>query len=66
MIRVEARVMSQITMIGEELLLVVQVIDKGVGMNEAEILRVFEPFYKASNQQRMNPMGVGIGLTICK
>ena len=45
MIRVEARVMSQITMIGEVLLLVVQVIDKGVGMNEAEILRVFEPFY---------------------
>ena len=35
-------------------------------MTEEEAKHVFDPFYKSVQNKRLNPMGVGVGLSICK
>ncbi|MCF6205658.1 MAG: HAMP domain-containing histidine kinase [Sulfurovum sp.] len=39
-----------------------QIIDQGIGMDEAQLLKVFERFYQADNRQE----GEGIGLSLVK
>jgi two-component system, OmpR family, sensor histidine kinase KdpD len=46
--------------------IVVSVADKGIGLPEAELERIFEKFYRVKN--RLSPVtpGAGLGLYICK
>ncbi|HEX6765801.1 MAG TPA: DUF4118 domain-containing protein [Polyangiaceae bacterium] len=44
--------------------IVVEVLDRGPGIPEGELLRVFEKFHRASREG--NPGGVGLGLAICR
>lgn len=41
-----------------------QVIDKGLGIDQPDLERIFEPFYRTSNSQ--NIQGTGLGLSIVK
>ena len=41
-----------------------EVSDHGPGVAEAELSRLFEPFFQADRSRRVG--GVGIGLTLCK
>ncbi len=41
----------------------VQFIDKGPGINSEELERIFEPFYRGSNQQLSQGSGIGLYLT---
>ncbi|MEZ0607060.1 ATP-binding protein [Fibrella sp. WM1] len=41
----------------------IDVRDRGIGLPEADQVRIFEPFYRASNAQ--DYQGFGIGLSIC-
>jgi signal transduction histidine kinase len=45
---------------------VVSVADSGIGLPEAELNRIFEKFYRVSNQQGREVPGFGLGLYICK
>jgi signal transduction histidine kinase len=42
------------------------VIDRGVGIPEAESDRIFDRFYRASNAQSITDTGMGLGLYICR
>jgi signal transduction histidine kinase len=42
------------------------VIDRGIGIPEAERDRIFERFYRATNAQSITETGMGLGLYICR
>ncbi|MCA1024519.1 response regulator [Cytobacillus kochii] len=44
----------------------IEIEDTGVGMNPEEIERIFKPFEQASENNRTDSSGIGIGLSICK
>jgi PAS domain S-box-containing protein len=44
----------------------VQVSDQGIGVPEAEIPKLFERFYRATNANNAQIQGTGLGLYICK
>ena len=44
----------------------VSVEDKGVGIAFEDAPHIFEPFYQGSKHKQLNPMGTGVGLSICK
>ena len=44
----------------------ISVIDRGIGIPEAERERIFERFFRASNAQRVTDTGLGLGLYICR
>lgn len=44
--------------------LMVKIYDNGIGIPEADISRIFDPFYRADNGRHVR--GFGIGLSICK
>lgn len=44
----------------------VSVEDTGVGLNEIDQRRIFEPFYQAGDELVGRPPGAGLGLTICR
>lgn len=44
----------------------VAVMDRGVGIPEAERERIFDRFYRASNAQDVTDTGLGLGLYICR
>ncbi len=46
--------------------LTVDVIDDGIGISEAEIPRLFEPFTQGESTMRRRYGGAGLGLAICK
>jgi two-component system, OmpR family, sensor histidine kinase KdpD len=46
--------------------LIVRVVDQGPGIPEAELERVFEPFYRGEDQHRPGPRGSGLGLAIAR
>lgn len=46
--------------------LIISVIDTGVGLAEADQLRVFEKFKQIGDTLTNRPRGTGLGLTICK
>ncbi|MDJ0388649.1 ATP-binding protein [Roseomonas sp. E05] len=43
-----------------------EVIDTGIGIAEADLARIFEPFQRGANSHAPSTPGVGLGLTICK
>lgn len=44
----------------------VSVKDEGVGIDEAFLIQVFEPYKQGSSVQMLNEGGIGLGLSICK
>ena len=44
----------------------VHVTDSGIGIKEENIERLFELFSREEEGARVDPSGVGLGLTICK
>jgi signal transduction histidine kinase len=45
---------------------IVEVSDRGEGIIEADLQRVFEPFYRCDKSRSKNIGGIGLGLTLCK
>ena len=41
-------------------------LDMGIGMNPAEMVDLFEPFYRVPSSEPAGPSGTGLGLAICK
>lgn len=46
--------------------LILDVVDNGMGMSEAEVEKVFTPFTQSSSAKKVNYKGSGLGLTISK
>lgn len=46
--------------------LVLEVLDRGIGLPLGEEQRVFDPFYRAPDLQESSVPGVGIGLAVCR
>jgi len=44
----------------------ISVIDHGIGIPDAERVRIFERFYRATNAQSITDTGMGLGLYICR
>lgn len=44
----------------------VEVADRGVGLAEADLPRLFEPFFRADRSRARATGGVGLGLTLCR
>lgn len=42
------------------------VADRGVGLSEADLPRLFEPFFRADRSRARATGGVGLGLTLCR
>jgi PAS domain S-box-containing protein len=40
--------------------------DMGIGMSPAEMVDLFEPFYRVPSSETAGPSGTGLGLAICK
>lgn len=47
-------------------MILLRVEDTGVGINEADLKRVFDRYYQARHQKNMENGGLGIGLAMCK
>lgn len=45
--------------------LVIEVSDKGVGISEDEMKKIFQPFYMIDKSRNKSSNGVGLGLSIC-
>ncbi len=46
--------------------LLVEVADRGVGLAEADLPHIFEPFFRADRSRARATGGVGLGLTLCR
>lgn len=44
----------------------ISVVDHGIGIPDAERVRIFERFYRATNAQGITDTGMGLGLYICR
>ena len=45
---------------------VVRITDKGIGIPEAELSHIFEPFYRVDKSRSKDTGGYGLGLSLCK
>jgi two-component system, OmpR family, sensor kinase len=45
---------------------VFEVSDRGMGISERDLVRVFEPFFRAERSRSRGTGGVGLGLTLAK
>jgi PAS domain S-box-containing protein len=50
----------------EEQHVVVQIIDSGIGINDTELPRIFDRFYRSAEAQEVSKFGSGLGLAIVK
>jgi signal transduction histidine kinase len=55
-----------LTLRQEDRFAVLEVRDRGVGISEADILKVFEPFYRVDKSRNRHTGGYGLGLSLCK
>lgn len=46
--------------------IVIQVVDKGVGIDEEDIRKIFDKFYRGKNVANLGTGGTGLGLTLAK
>ena len=46
--------------------LAIEVADRGVGLDESDLPRLFEPFFRADRSRTRATGGVGLGLTLCR
>jgi signal transduction histidine kinase len=46
--------------------IVFEVVDRGIGITERDLPRVFEPFFRAERSRSRGTGGVGLGLTLAK
>jgi len=44
----------------------ISVVDTGIGLDENDIKKLFSEYCRIEKHHEMNPMGVGLGLNICK
>jgi len=47
-------------------LILISVIDKGIGISDEEKHKIFEKFYRVGNEETRNTKGTGLGLFIVK
>ncbi|MBX3077348.1 ATP-binding protein, partial [Candidatus Obscuribacterales bacterium] len=45
---------------------VIEVLDRGRGISDADLEHLFEPFYRAKDLQESSVPGVGVGLAVCR
>lgn len=45
---------------------VVTIADRGIGISDDDLPRVFEPYYRGSSAVSRNAKGLGLGLTVCR
>ncbi len=45
---------------------VVEISDKGIGIKEEDLSRIFEPYYRSINNETRKAGGVGVGLSLVK
>lgn len=50
----------------EQILLNVSVQDSGVGISEADLVNIFEPYYQGIISEEVENLGAGLGLSLCK
>jgi signal transduction histidine kinase/ActR/RegA family two-component response regulator len=51
---------------GDDLMLVVEVEDSGIGIPKDKLREIFRPFYQVESQQGRHFQGTGLGLSICE
>jgi two-component system OmpR family sensor kinase len=51
---------------GEGDLLVVEVADRGIGVDDDDLPRLFDPFFRSDKSRARGTGGVGLGLALCK
>jgi two-component system, OmpR family, sensor kinase len=51
---------------GEDDALALAVQDRGIGMGESELTRIFEPFYRTDRSRARSTGGVGLGLALAR
>jgi two-component system, NarL family, sensor histidine kinase BarA len=49
-----------------EMNLKVEVMDNGIGIAENDLKNIFESYYQGTVSEKMNDLGVGLGLNLCK
>lgn len=47
-------------------IVLLQVWDTGIGIDDSNLLRIFDEFYQVANPQRSREVGLGLGLSICQ
>jgi signal transduction histidine kinase len=56
----------QVSCKSRESFAVVRITDKGIGIPEAELAHIFEPFYRVDKSRAKDTGGYGLGLSLCK
>lgn len=46
--------------------LITTVSDTGIGISEADLVNIFEPYYQGTASDKMDNFGAGLGLNLCK
>lgn len=44
----------------------VEVRDNGIGITENDLKRIFDPYFQGSSSEKINDLGLGLGLSLCR
>jgi signal transduction histidine kinase len=58
--------MNLSTISGYETNLAVTISDNGIGISDNDLENIFESYYQGTVSEKVNDLGVGLGLNICK